>query len=325
MSHRAISGIHAALCTVSGFALHEALFCEALGWHVASTTSLAPTGVNERFGMDTSARVVRLQAPGAISGDVWLIEFVGLRPESLGHPPVRVTGFFAIDVYVRDLDHAIRRIEAVGARCAGTAAWQIPTPAGAVTVRQAKIDGPDDVTLVLVCPEKPRYTATWTLHPEAIATELTSVVVGSQDVEQSKAFWGHTGLGLPIVYDAEFAQPEMCRMCGIEEDSAFRMAFGVSPGTARLEIVGRANDSHAGIVSLDLASRQRPGRSLGQGAWVVKVADVDAALAIARARGGSVLRGAATLTSLAGPNGRGERGGAVLSPEGVWIELIEGE
>lgn len=322
MSAPAINGIHAALCTVTDFAAHEALFCGVLGWRVESRRRLSARESHARLWVKAEAEVVQLAAPRASSGEVWLIRFRGTTPERLGHPPIRVTGFFAIDLYVRDIDEAVRRIELAGFACAGKATWQVATPAGTVTVRQAKIDGPDDVTLVLVNPDAPRYTATWTHEPAAFATELTSVVVGSPDVEASKGFWGEGGLGLPVLYDSVFSQPEMSRMCGIEEDSAFRMAFGVGESTARLEIVGRAKDPHASVPSADLAPRQRPGMSLGQSAWVVRVKQLDSAIETAAARGAAVIRPAARHSGLTGQNAE-ERCAAVFSPEGIWLELIE--
>jgi hypothetical protein len=322
MSAPAINGIHAALCTVTDFAAHEVLFCGALGWQAGSRRRLSAIETHARLQVAAEAEVLQLTAPGASSGEVWLIRFSGTTPRRLGYPPIRVAGFFAIDLYVRDIDEAVRRIELKGFACAGKATWQVATPAGTVTVRQAKIDGPDDVSLVLVNPEKPRYTATWAQEPTAFATELTSVVVGSSDVEASKMFWGEGGLGLPIIYDSVFSQPEMSRMCGIEEDSAFRMAFGVGESTARLEIVGRAKDPHETVPSADLAPRQRPGGSLGQSAWVVRVNHLDSAIEAATARGASVIRPAARHWGLAGPQAD-ERCAAVLSPEGIWLELIE--
>lgn len=318
----AINGIHAALCTVTDFAAHEALFCGCLGWQAGSRRRLSALEADARLRVRAEADVLQLTAQGASSGEVWLIRFRGMTPERLGYPPIRVTGFFAIDLYVRDIDEAVRRLGHAGFACAGKATWQVATPAGTVTVRQAKIDGPDDLSLVLVKPEAPRYTATWTHAPAAFATELTSVVVGSPDVEASKAFWGEGGLGLPILYDSVFSQPEMSRMCGIEEDSAFRMAFGVGESTARLEIVGRATDPHASVPSADLAPRQRPGMSLGQSAWVVRVKHLDSAIEAATARGGTVMRPAARHSGLVGPDAD-ERCAAILSPEGIWLELIE--
>lgn len=322
MGPSAINGIHAALCTVSDFTAHEALFAAALGWRAGSRRRLSAMDTAARFRVNAEAEIVQLQARGASSGEVWLARFAGTAPKRLGHPPIRVRGFFAIDLYVRDLDEAVRRIELAGFACAGKATWQVATPTGTVTVRQAKIDGPDDVSLVLVNPREPRYTAAWAHEPAAFATELTSVVVGSPDVEASKAFWGEGGLGLPILYDSVFSQPGMSRMCGIEEDSAFRMAFGVGESTARLEIVGRANDPHASVPSVDLAPRQRPGVSLGQSAWIVRVNHLDSALAAATARGALVIRPAARHSGLVGPDAE-ERCAAVLSPEGIWLELIE--
>ena len=307
---------------MSDFAAHEALFCQALGWRVGTRHRLNTRDATARFQVDAEAEVMQLVAPGASSGETWLLRFAGQRPQRLGYPPIRVHGLFAIDVYVRDIDEAVIRIERAGARCAGKATWQVATPGGTLTVRQAKVDGPDDVSVVLVNPEKPRYTATWTHEPGAFATELTSVVVGSRDVEASKVFWGEAGLGLPIIYDSVFSQPEMSRMCGIEEDSAFRMAFGVGESTARLEIVGRADDPHASVPSAEFAARQRPGMSLGQSAWVLRVSDLETAMARATAQGASLTRPAGMHSSLAGRHEE-ERCAAVLSPEGIWLELIE--
>jgi catechol 2,3-dioxygenase-like lactoylglutathione lyase family enzyme len=322
MDEPLVTGIHAVTITVSDLGPHLRLYRDALDWEVIGETTLPEELVARRWGVRSPAHLLRLSPPNAATGQLRLVRFPALRPASLGHPPIRVNGFFAIDMYVRDLDEARRRVAAAGAMWAADARWEIEAPSCTVVVRQGLVRAPDDVNLVFVRAEEPRPTAVWAADPSAFCTELTSVVLGTPDVEHSKRFWGPQGLGLRIAYDAAFTQPEMSRMVGVEETSAFRMALGVGATTARLEILGRAPDPHSAVPSADLARRQRPGVSLGQTAWTIRVSDLDRAMAVMAAQGAEIVQ-AATPIPEGGPELSSGRAAAVVSPEGAWLEVLE--
>ncbi|MDW8254286.1 MAG: VOC family protein [Chloroflexota bacterium] len=286
-----IAGIHAVVITVRDLEASASCYCAALGWEAVAETDLPATVVERLWGGCSAARLRVLTAAGAESGRVHLVQFAGSAPASIGFPDADAYGLFAIDVYVRDLDVARQRCDDAGAVwVGGPATWHLGEPPNQVTVQQGFVHFPDDVNLTLVVPARPRRTLAWERDPAAAATELTSVVVCAEDVEASKAFWGTLGLGLVEQYDAEFAQPAMARMVGRPETFAQRMAFLVGSATARLEVTGRPRRfSDAAWRSLDNRPHQRPGRSLGQGAWVVVTDRLEEAIRVALARGGRLL------------------------------------
>lgn len=320
-----ITGIHAASITVRDFGPHLLLYADALGWAVVSDVAISERSAERLWGIAVSAHAMVLSCGGATTGKLCLIRFGGgVTPVSYGYPPVRVNGFFAIDMYVKSQEEAQRRVENAGARFAARARWEVAGEGRNIVVRQGRVEAPDDVNLVFVQPDVPRQTQAWTHDPQSFCTELTSVVVGSPDVSRSKEFWGESGLGLPIIYDTVFAQPEMCAMCGVEQDAAFRMAFGVGESTARIEILGRApagRDPYDQTPSVDLATHQRAGLALGQTSWTVVVRDLDEAMRVCRSQGLEV-RGPFENEETKALWG-GSRLATTITPEGVWLELIE--
>ncbi|MFN8533571.1 MAG: hypothetical protein U0556_08500 [Dehalococcoidia bacterium] len=315
-----VEGIQAAVITVSDFEPSLRVYRDALGWEVVAEGDLTAVDSSRLWGVEAACRIVALSPLSVETGRIHLVRFDGLSPASLGQPQSDGYGLFAIDMYVRDLEEARRRCEAAGARWAGgPATWHIGDDLNRVTVRQGFLHLPDDVNLTFVMPGRPRPTAVWARDPDALCTELTSVVVCVPDVERSKVFWGADGLGLVEQYDAEFAQPEMARMVGLPDDFAQRMAFLIGDGTARLELTGRPRQhSDAAWRSLDLAARQRPGRSLGQCAWVVVVDRFDEAISVAQARGGQLLSGPFTIDN---PVYAGRSVAIVETPERTLLEI----
>ena len=59
MGPSAINGIHAALCTVSDFTTHEALFAAALGWRAGSRRRLSAMDTAARFRVSAEAEIVQ--------------------------------------------------------------------------------------------------------------------------------------------------------------------------------------------------------------------------------------------------------------------------
>ncbi|MCL6647870.1 MAG: hypothetical protein K6U89_06010 [Chloroflexi bacterium] len=314
-------GIAAAVITVRDFSPHLRLFGEALGWEVCAQATLSATETALLWGAAAAADVLVLAPPSAVTGRVHLVRFQGEAPPALGHPPLDAIGLFALDLYTRDLEELRARAEAAGARWAGgPASWQLGEPPHTVTVRQGLFHLADDVNVTAVMPGHPRPTIAWQKNPSALTTELTSVVACVPDVDTAKAFWGEGGLGLVEQYDAEFAQPELARMVGRPDSFAARMAFLAGSTTARLELVGRPTRLPAtGWRALDRRPLQRPGRSVGQGAWVVAVRDLAAARAVAATHGQLL----GEPFQLDNPVYAGRAVLPVLSPEGTLLELWE--
>lgn len=315
-----IDGIHAVVITVRDLEASATCYHQALGWETLAEAELPAAVVERLWGLRSAARL-QVVAPASVeSGRVHLVQFVDHEPSSTGHPAADAYGLFAIDVYVHDLAAARRRCEAAGARWAGgPATWHLGEEPQRVTVQQGFVHLPDDVNLTLVVPARPRRTLAWERDPTAFATELTSVVVCTDHVEAAKAFWGMDGLGLVEQYDAEFAQPALARMVGLPETFAQRMAFLVGATTARLEVTGRPQRYRdAAWRSRDLRPRQRPGRSFGQGAWVVVTDHLDEAVQVAVAHGGRLLT---PPFQVDGPVHRGRAVAIVQTPEQTLLEL----
>ena len=97
MSAPSIQGIHAAICTVTDFAAHEALFCGALGWESGPRLPLSADEAASRFQVKAPAEMRALRAPAAPSGEVWLAHFEGVAPSRLGYPPIRLNGRQRLD------------------------------------------------------------------------------------------------------------------------------------------------------------------------------------------------------------------------------------
>jgi catechol 2,3-dioxygenase-like lactoylglutathione lyase family enzyme len=316
-----IDGIAAAVVTVADLDAHLRLYRDALGWDVTAQVTVHEPQARQLWG--TPAATITVLAPArAQTGRLHLFSAAGPPPEPGPHPQGDGLGLYAVDMYVRDLDDARRRCEAAGATFAGgPAAWELGTPERRVTVAQARIAAPEGVNLVFVVPGAPRPTAAWDADPQAYATELTSVVIASPDVDASIAFWGGDGLGLAIAYDARFTQPALSQLVGAADDQEFRMAFGVGPRTARLELLGRPDGrGRAATPAGDLRARQRPGAITGMSALGVRVRDLGAALEMVRRRGGAVVAGPVALAD--SPYG-GERLAVARTPDGIVLELAD--
>ncbi len=224
-----------------------------------------------------------------------------------------------MNTYVRDMQAARARIELAGAE------WRLETHFDIVsvdgtkqTVYQGRAELPDGAGIVFVMPSIPRWTAAWEKDPSVFCPEATSVVVASPDADASRRFWGPDGLGHEVRYDVEQCNPGTNRMIGLPEDAAVRVVFTWGERTARVEILGQPESGPGYLDGPDIASIQRPGRSLGAIGWVVRVRDLDTALEHMTAAGGRVAGGATNSTS---ELHEGLRVATVETPEKTWLSV----
>jgi hypothetical protein len=109
-------------------------------------------------------------------------------------------------------------------------------------------------------------------------------------------------------------------MMGLEPDAAMRLVFGWGEKTARVEILGRAQDPYGHIVSPDITALQRPGIGLGPVGWVIRVANLDQALARIQTVGGQVVAGPLGVDN--DLHGKGLIA-TVQTPEKTWLSVWE--
>lgn len=316
-----ISGVNAIMIGARDPAPFIAVFRDALGWDVAVQAMLDAPLCRHLWGVDAAAEITVLAPPGVDHGVVQVIRFPTRDIAVADEPPPRCHRLRHLNMYVRDMAEARRRVEAAGATWGAEVKFDIAALDGAVqTVHQARVVLPDGAGIVFVIPSIARWTETWTTTPQAFATEITSVVAAVPDVDASKAFWGPDGLGLEIRYDTSAANAKLNELSGIEPDAVTRLAFGWGHSTARVELLGRGSDAYSHIASIDLMRRRRPGRSTAEVGWTLRVASLDAALARMTARGARLVA-----APIAG-DGVAFRGrvAAVESPEGSLLTVVEG-
>ena len=248
----------------------------ALGW-VAEPVSRLDAAVAARlFGVDSACEITVLGSPGVSSGRIIACRWPDLQ--TLPEGP-RLTGsslgLFSIDLYVHDMEECRRR---TGAEWTGDGSevYEFGGGGGSVRVEEGLLWIADRVPLVPVRAERPRATAAWAIDPARPSTELTSVVLATDDVDRAVRFLGPAGLGLPLIYDAVIDSPALARMIEGPAGSAYRLAFLGADDTARVEIIARQGPpAHAD----DVRERQRPARATGIFGWVVEVTDLERALA----------------------------------------------
>ncbi len=285
-----IPGVNAIMIGASAAAPHIGVFKGALGWNVTGQTRLPRDFCRRVWDIDAVAEVTVLSPPGVSHGAVHVLVFPEIAVPIATEPPPRSYRLRHLNMYVRDMAEARRRVEAAGAAWKAEVKFDIAALDGTVqTVHQARVGLADGAGLVFVIPSIARWTATWSKSPAAFATEITSMVAGIPDVDASKAFWGPDGLGLEIRYDITSANAKLNELSGLEPDAVTRLAFGWGQSTARVELLGRGPDAYAHIPSIDLMRTRRPGRSTAEVGWVVEVAAFEAALQRMIEHGGRIL------------------------------------
>lgn len=314
-----ITGVQACMIGVRAFAPFVAVFRDALEWAVVRHGAVDRALCRRLWGFDADAEMMILAPAGVGHGQVCLLRFPDRDVPVASDPPPRAHRLRHLNMYVRDMSEARRRVEAAGARWKAEVKFDITALDGTVqTVHQARVALPDGAGIVFVIPSIARWTATWTANPSAFSTEATSVVTDVPDVDASKAFWGPGGLGLEIRYDTASVNAKLNELGGLEPDAMTRLAFGWGLATARVEILGRGADRYTQVPSVDLMRARRPGRSTAEVGWIVAVADLDAGLARMASRGGRVV---APPTDGGAPFNHA-RVAAVETPEGSLLTVV---
>lgn len=320
MTKPLISGVHALMLGVRDFGPLRRVFVEAMGWGVVGEWPLSRALCSHLWNADSAARVMVLASRGVDYGRVHLYRFDDIspgEPQALGP---RAHGFRAMNTYVRDMLSARRRIEAAGATWGAETRFDITAVDGTTqSVHQGRVLLPDAAGLVFVKPTIPRWTAAWSADDTVFCPEATSVVVASHDADASKAFWGPDGLGLEIRYDVEQRNPDTNKMIGLEPDAAARVVFCWPEKTARVEILGKAQDPYSHIETPDATAQQRPGVSIGAIGWVVQVQNLERALIRMAGAGGTVI--AAPIEGSTGLHPGTVA--TVQTPENTWLSVWE--
>lgn len=140
------------------------------------------TGFLTELGFELVADAV-LRSPGADPS-------IELIPTD--RPPRPVQGFDrgprALDIYTTDVDAAVARLGAAGWRVSGPGTLS----AGPVTMRQALVDGPDGLPVVLV-ESTHRRTSLLDEHPDRLYSEPHSVVWAVDDLDGEAERWISAG------------------------------------------------------------------------------------------------------------------------------------
>lgn len=315
-----ISGVNAIMIGANDPAPFVRVFKGGLGWDVANVATVPAALCRHLWGVDAAAEVTVLAPAGVNHGVVHVVRFPTLQIPVAAAPPARCCRLRNLNMYVRDMAEARRRVEAAGAIWNAEVKFDITALDGTVqTVHQARVALAEGAGIVFVIPSIARWTETWTNTPSAFSTEITSVVAAIPDVDASKTFWGPEGLGLEIRYDTTSANAKLNQLAGLEPDAVTRLAFGWGSSTARVELLGRGADAYAHIPSVDLMRTRRPGASTAEIGWVLEVASLERAIERMTAHGGQVLA-----APIAGDGAlyRG-RVAAVQSPEGSLLTVVE--
>ena len=302
---------------VREFAPMQRIFQEALGWDVAGRWALPEPLCAHLWQVEAAAEVMVLASRGVEHGRAHLIRFPDLDLSEVPVQGPRAIGFRAMNTYVRDMSEARRRVEAAGAKWGAETRFDITSVDGVTqTVHQGRVLLGDGAGLVFVKPTIARWTAAWSEDPGVFSPEATSVVVASGDADASKRFWNE-GLGFDVLYDVVQSNADTNTMIGLEPDAAVRVVFCWPRKTARVEILGRAEDPYGHIESPDASTYQRPGVSLGAVGWVVKVAAMGPALERLCAYGGQVI--APPIAGVA--EFQGASVATVATPENTWLSV----
>lgn len=314
-----VDGVHALMFGVREFKPLQRIFVEALGWDVVGQWSLPRSLCSHLWQVDAAAEVMVLASRGVNYGRVHLYRFPDVTVNEVAAQGPRSNGFRSMNTYVRDMAAARERVEAAGASWGAETRFEITSVDGTTqSVHQGRVLMPDGAGLVFVVPTIPRWTAAWSDDPSVFCPEATSVVVASGDAEASKNFWGD-GLGMEVLYDVVQTNAETNAMIGLESDAAVRVVFCWPEKTARVEILGRADDRYNHIASPDATPAQRPGVGLGAIGWVLQVADLDEVLDRLAARGGRLV--APPVTGVAGFHPG--RVATLATPENTWLSVWE--
>jgi predicted enzyme related to lactoylglutathione lyase len=282
-----VGGVNAAFVGTNDPQAHIDLLVGQLGWEVAEVGVIPAADAVALWGegLDDLPYTV-LTAAGATHGRVVLLRVPDQEPGP--HPRQADTGFIALNMYTRDIDVTFQDLTAVGYPwLTPPASWQVPLGDKVVTVTQGFLQAPESTDIVFVQPAQARGTAAWDRDPDRHYTELTSVVCHVPDFDAEAAFWGPEGLGLSPWYDVTFTHPGLDAMAKLPPGTFMRLTFLAGSTTARIEITQTVERGLGG----DLRDRQRTARHLGHTGWLVEVADLDAALATATARGGTLRSG----------------------------------
>jgi hypothetical protein len=314
-----ITGVHALMLGVREFEPMLKIFRDALEWDVVSRCNLPAHLCQHLWKTDAAAEVMVLASRGVDSGRVHLVRFADLKLHEIDERDPRSFGFRAMNTYVRDMGEARARIESAGGSWGAETHFDIVSTDGTKqTVHQGRAILPDGAGLVFVIPHIPRWTAAWELDETVFSPEATSVVVASPDADASRRFWGPDGLGHEIRYDVAQANPGTNKMVGLPDDAVVRVVFTWGERTARVEILGRADDPYSEIASVDIAPLQRPGISLGPVGWTICVDDMGVAITRMTSLGGQVI---AAPVEANNDLHRGSLVATVETPEGTWLNV----
>ncbi|WP_256839423.1 VOC family protein [Ornithinimicrobium faecis] len=312
-----VPGIDAAFLGVTDPQPHLDFYCGQLGFSVSERGLIPAAEAAALWGDgvgDTAVTV--LSAAGSPHGRVVLLTVPS--GGSTEHPHTADHGFVGIDLYVRDIQASHRELTAAGYEWATPpATWEVPLGEKLVTVTEGFCCAPEGTDVVFVEPASPRGTAAWEADPARAYTELTSVVCHVPDVDAEVGFWGPDGWGLSLWYDVSFSSPGLEEMAELPAGTTMRLAFLAGPETARIEVT-RVENRTTGV---DRRGQQRTGVDLGHSGWLVRTADLDAALERATERGGTVISG-----PLRGPQilSGGGRVAVVETPNGIRVTVREG-
>lgn len=293
-----VAGVDAVLVNTNDpTALARAL--GGLGWVAEPPELMAAEAAESLFGVRSACEVTALGSPGVSTGRILACRWPDLPALPEGEPVSGLSlGLFSIDLYVRDME-AVPALTGLPWSGGGPQAYEVGAGTTTVRVEEGLLRAPDALALVPVRAARPRATAAWSLDPQRDATELTSVVLATDDVDRTLGFLGPEGLGLPVMYDSVVESAALSEMVGAPAGSVYRLAFLGGDQTARVEVIARQGppaEAH------DLRERQRPAAATGLFGWLVQVADLDRAAAAGTIVGGPVAAFGGRAVALLGPD-----------------------
>jgi catechol 2,3-dioxygenase-like lactoylglutathione lyase family enzyme len=278
-------------------------FFSALGFVEQERRTVAADAASALYGIDGATEEVVLGMPGADGAGIRVVA----TPLAQAARDDFFRGGHAIDLYTTDIHRSVDLAAGTGAKVGSVADFEF----GPVRLTQAMAVGPDGVDVVFVGINH-RLPSRLDNDPEALHSEVHSVVASIDDLAAETAFWTEV-VGLDLKSQFPIDVEAVSEFMMLPRHAPMKMTVMTGPGAVppRFELL--AFDDAPGALT--------PSRPLTAGAIipVLTAADLDAT--VARLAGGGAVAG--DVVDAAGPAGRSTRAVGLTSPGGVDVELRE--
>jgi hypothetical protein len=205
-------------------------FLGAFDFEETGTVQFPDAAARQLYGLERATHGIRLGVPGASSGGLQVIE----TPHAAHHRGPTDQGAHAIDLYTRDIEKSLRIAEAAGGRVSTISSYKV----GPLTLREAKVEGPDHLELVFL--EVDRRRSSRLDHLEsALNSEVHSFVWIVSRIDDCLPFWRDEA-GLISYLDVTMREPSIAEFMGLPRpDAPLRLAMTADAAgkSSRFELI----------------------------------------------------------------------------------------